>query len=227
MWFNQGNLKNRLLKNFTKTFHVATVWCVALQHIKKNTSSVQTTPTDGQLKHLKNASQHRRANLPICDICGWTRPASAGIQFVLLKPAACQAWENTIILMDRFHQVATHVGEDCDAANPNYPGLTDAEGNHIGNPEAAEQCFATLMNFGSTAINMSFANTRHFVYFMVETLNELRTNKLYEAGRGFGLSLILHFRVFSGWPKSNITWSQNEPDVSSEHLKNFYWDFFW
>ena len=100
--------------------------------------------------------------------------------------------------MDRFHQLATHVGEDCDAANPNYPGLTDAEGNHIENPEAAQQSFATLVNFGSTAMNMSFGNTRHFVYFMVETLNELRTNKLYEAGRGFGLSLILHFRLFSG-----------------------------
>ena len=94
--------------------------------------------------------------------------------------------------------MATHVGKDCDAAYPNYPGLTDAEENHIGNPEAAQQCFATLVNFGSTAMNMSFANIRHFVYFMVETLNELRMNKLYEAGRGFGLSLILHFRLFSG-----------------------------
>ena len=80
--------------------------------------------------------------------------------------------------MDRFHQLATHVGKDCDAATPNYPSLTDAEGNHIVNSEAAEQCFATLVNFGSTAMNMSFANTRHFVYFMVETLNELQTNKL-------------------------------------------------
>ena len=65
--------------------------------------------------------------------------------------------------MDRIHQVTTHVGEDCDTANPNYPGLTDVEGNHIGSSEAAEQCFATcctLVNFGSTAINMSFANTR-------------------------------------------------------------------
>ena len=100
--------------------------------------------------------------------------------------------------MDRFHQLATHVGEDCDAANQNYPGLTDAEGNHIENPEAAQQCFATLVNFGSTAMNMSFGNTRHFVYLMGEALNEPRTNKLYEAGRGFGLSLILHFRLFSG-----------------------------
>ena len=61
--------------------------------------------------------------------------------------------------------------EYCDAANPNYPGLTDAEGNNMGNSKAAEQCFATLVNFGSTAMNMSFANTRHFLYFMVETLN--------------------------------------------------------
>ena len=57
--------------------------------------------------------------------------------------------------------MATHVGEDCDTANPNYPGLTDAEGNHIRNSEAAEQFFATLVNFGSTAINMLFANTNY------------------------------------------------------------------
>ena len=75
-----------------------------------------------------------------------------------------------------FNQQSTHVGEDthvsrfckefCNAENPHYPGLVDADGENLGNSEAAEQCFAKLVNFGSTAMNMSYVNCRHYIHFM-------------------------------------------------------------
>ena len=103
-------------------------------------------------------------------------------------------WPNKVFLVDRFHQQSTHVGENthvarfcqeyCNAENPHYPGLVNADGDKIGNSEAAEQCFARLVNFGGTAMNMSYVNCRHYIFFMVETLNEVLARRLEKRGKG-------------------------------------------
>ena len=81
------------------------------------------------------------------------------------------------------YTVSRFCKEFCNAENPHYPGLVDADGENLGNSEAAEQCFAKLVNFGSTAMNMSCVNCRHYIHFMAETLNEVLTRRLERCGK--------------------------------------------
>ena len=101
-------------------------------------------------------------------------------------------WENTKFLVDRFHQIAGHLGEEtptarfcqqfCHFQNEDYEGVMGQDGVYLGNSEAAEQTFSRLVKFGSMCTNMTFANQRFFLFMASETINELLCVRLRRSG---------------------------------------------
>ena len=107
-------------------------------------------------------------------------------------PARIQGWENTKFLVDRFHQIAGHLGEEtavarfcqdnCHFQNEAYDGLVDGDGQYLGNSEAAEQTFSRFVKFGSMCTNMTFQHQQFFLFMVCETMNELLCWKMRRSG---------------------------------------------
>lgn len=107
-----------------------------------------------------------------------------------LKPQRMGDWKDVVFLVDRFHQLAGHLGdktsvakfckEYCHSSIERYRGVRGVDGSNLGNSEAAEQTFSRFVNFGATCMNMTLCTQTFFVFNICETLNSLLCMELAE-----------------------------------------------